>query len=158
MNPNPYAPPRAEVADLDPTPAPPPAVKRACLLIIVSMVLGIVTLLPGVRTPVPGEEDVPFLFVVAIVAVFGSFTLWLLWCIVRGRNWARWGMLVFLGVGWVMVGMEWPQSLGRDPLASAIDIFSLALEAAACSLLFLGPGARWFAGLAARRRVQSATG
>jgi hypothetical protein len=152
MTPNPYAPPGAEVADpVLPRSSAPPSVRNACLLIFASLALGLLTLLPDVRLPAPDEPAVPMAVIVGLVVVFGGLTVWFAILVLRGRNWARWAMLVYLMLGWLLVGAELDSEMARAPMAAIIDTFCMAIEMVACGLLFFGAGGRWFSGRAAVR-------
>jgi hypothetical protein len=156
MNPNPYAPPEADVADeRHPLQPPPRPVRIGCFLILASLVLGVVSLLPAIRVPAPDEPSVPLLVTAVIVLIFGGLTVWFAVEILRGRNWARWAMLVYLGVGWLLVGTELDAELARAPLAAVMDTVSILMEIAACGLLFVGAGGRWFSQPTGQRRADA---
>lgn len=144
MTPNRYAPPGADVADPDTAP-PPRAVQRACRLVIASLLLGLFTLVPGVAAKAPDDVPVPFLVTLALLAIFGGLTVWLVVNVHRGVNWARWALLVYLVLGWVLVGMQFNDEFMRSPISGMIEVACFALEVAACWLLFVGGGAAWFA-------------
>ena len=153
MTPNPYAPPTADVADPSPGwPPPPRAVVIACRLVLASLVLGIISLLPGMRPALPDDPVVPWALTLAIVVVFGGLTLWLVLEVWRGKAWARWALLAFLALGWWLGAGQLSDDFLRSPLLGLFGVVSIALEVAACGLLFFGDGARWFAALAALRR------
>lgn len=150
---NPFAPPGAEVADpASGQPSPPVQVKRACQMIVATMVVGIITLFPGVRVPAADDPPVPFVFSLVLIVLFGGLTIWMIIQIMQGRNWARWAMLFFLGTGWILVGPELADDFYRSPIAAAVDAISIPVEAVACWLLFTGAGGQWFSILAAGRR------
>lgn len=154
MTPNPYAPPGAEVSDpKHMQPAPPPSVRNACLLIGVALVLGMATLLLGVRVPSPEEQSVPRLLTFALVVLFGGLTVWFAFETFRGKNWARWAMLIYLALGWVLVASELNDQLVRAPLSAIINTVCIIMEFMACWLLFFGSGAQWFSQLAAQRKA-----
>lgn len=152
---NPFAPPEAPVAD-PPThePPPPTEIRRACVLILVAMVLGLVTLVPGVRPERPGAEDIPALFTFGLVVLFSALTVWLAVKIYRGTSWARWAMLAYLALGWWLAGSELQETFVGSPVSGAIDVVCIAMEAVACVLLMSGNGARWFSQLAEHRRAR----
>jgi hypothetical protein len=153
MTPNPFAPPRAQVADPGSTPSDPPrAVRRAGRLVIASMLLGLVTLVPGVDVPAPDDAAVPFFVTLAIVAFFGGLTIWLVVATLRGASWARWALLAFLMLGWVLTGLQFTDEFLRSPISGMIEIVCVALELAACWMLFVGSGAAWFSQLALERQ------
>lgn len=153
MTPDPYVPPESEVANSSPQwPKAPKTVSHACRLVLASLLLGLVTLLPGIRPPRPDDADVPLAFTLGAVALFGGLTVWLVIEVWRGKLWARWGMLAYLGLGWLLGGGEVTDDFLRSPLLGTIDAVCIAMEGVACALLFFGAGAKWFATLAALRR------
>lgn len=152
MTPNPFAPPRAEVADpRKPRPEPPPAVRRACRLVIASMLLGWVLLVPGLGAAAPEDAQVPFLLTFVVVAFFSALTLWLLFATSRGAPWARWALLAYLLLGWLLSGLQFNDEFLRSPVSGMIEIVCVLLELVATWLLFTGSGAAWFASLALAR-------
>ncbi len=152
MSQNPYSPPAADVADLNRTQAfPPRRVYGACVLILAALVLGVLALLPGIR--VPDEQPIPLWFTLAVVVVFGGITVWFAIEVLRGKNWARWAMLVYLLVGWLLGGTEIPNTFTESPLAAIIEMVCMAMEALACWLLSSGASAQWFREIAERRSV-----
>lgn len=145
MQHNPYTPPEAEVNDpVRHLPPRPPQVRNACRLVLVSMVLGLVTLLPGVRAQAPDEPDVPLSVILVLVALFGGLTIWLVAKTHAGRNWARWGLLAYLMFGWWIIGSDITEQFLSSPLAGLIDAVCIAMEAVAMWLLFFSKGASWF--------------
>lgn len=152
---NPFAPPNANAAD-PPTDEPPPPreIRRACALILFAMVLGLVTLVPGVRPERAGAEEVPALFSFGLVVLFSGLTIWLALQIYRGRSWARWAMLAYLALGWWLAGSELQETFVGSPVCGAIDVVCIAMEAVACVLFTVGNGARWFSQLAENRRAR----
>lgn len=138
---NPFEPPAAEVAD--PANAPmPPAVQRACTLVLLALALGVVTLLPGIRPPEP--EEVPFGFTLAVIVFFGGITVALVQVVRRGRNWGRWALLAYLVLGWWLMLDQLNEDFNASPLLGFLDIISVAMEVVAAVLLFKGASARWF--------------
>ena len=153
MSRNPFAPPGAEVADPVSRQLPaPPQVKLACQMIIATLVVGIITLFPGVREPAAADAEVPLLFTLVLIVVFGGLTLLLASRILQGRNWARWAMLAYLGAGWALAGPNLADDFYLSPIAAIIDAISIPVEAVACWMLFTGAGGQWFAALAAEKR------
>jgi len=156
MPPNPYVPPSAEVADpVIAQSSAPRSVRNACLLIMVALVLGVFTQLPGVRVPGQDEPAVPLFLSLGLFLFFGGLTVWFAIEIFRGKNWARWAMLVYLSLGWILVGVGLNDELARAPLSGIINVICIILEFVACWLLFFGAGARWFSEIIARRRAQA---
>lgn len=145
---NRYAPPEAEVAD--PTPprrSIPPQIQKACWLILASLVLGIISLLPAIRPPAPDDQPVSIVVSLIVIFLFSALTVWFILGILRGKNWARWVMLVFLGTGWLLAGSELESEFVRVPLAATIDVVCITMETVACWLLFFGRDATWFSRL-----------
>jgi hypothetical protein len=150
---NPFAPPGAEVADPASTqPAPPGQVKRACQLFAGTLVVGVISMFPGIRVSPPEEAEVPVLATLVVVVLFSAITIWLIMRILQGRNWARWAMLVYLGAGWLFIGPELADEFYRSPISAIVDAICIPVEAAACWLLFTGAGGQWFSTLAAGRK------
>jgi hypothetical protein len=149
---NPFAPPGAEVADPVSRQLPPPVqVKRACQMIVGTLVVGVITLFPGVRVPRPDEPSVPVVFSLVFLAVLVGLTILFTARIMQGRNWARWAMLAYLATGWILIGPELADDFYRSPIAAIVDAVTIPVEATACWLLFTGAGAQWFAALRAGR-------
>lgn len=158
MPPNPFAPPGADVADVDPSRPPmPPSVRRACRLIIASLALGCVAALMDIRTPRPDGTEIPLLFGLGYFVLIVGLTVWLTFAVARGKGWSRWVMLLFLTPTWWLGATSLNEDFLRSPLVGTISIVGIAIEVAACWMLFTGAGARWFAALAARRGGRSGT-
>lgn len=124
---------------------PPDAVRKACLLILASLCLGLVTLIPGVQPVSPDAAETPLLATIVVVASSVGLTVWLAIKVYDGRNWARWAMLAFLAFGWWLDGSEWTQDFLQSPLAGAIEALCTVMEVIACGYLFFGRGAQWYA-------------
>ncbi len=145
-----YAPPSAEVADVGAADAllaaRPRSVVWACALMLASMLIGLVSLLPVVDPPMPGEPAAMTALIWGITLVFTTAELWLLGCVWRRRNWARWVIvsLALLGivVSLPIIGEDW----ARSPLLAGLGIAGVAISAAAAALLLAGASARWFKG------------
>jgi len=149
---NPYQPPSADLADPEAeNPHPPVSVRRACQLILGSLALGLLTLMPGIRPVTSQDEAVPFAFTAAFALIFGGLTVWLTVKLYRRKNWARWAMLAYLLLGWLLAGSSLNDDFVQSPIAGIIDIVCIAMEAVACWYIFLGGGAHWYAKLANRR-------
>jgi len=142
---NPFRPPEAEVADAGPGLGPMPrGVRLACTLVLLSLVVGAVTLLPGVRPEPPGAEPVPFLFTLAVLLVFGGLTVWLVKVVERGRNWGRWALLAYLALGWWLGIDQITEDFALSPLVGFVDMGCIVVEMVAAVLLFWGAAGRWF--------------
>jgi hypothetical protein len=124
---------------------PPHEVWRACLLIVASLVLSLSLLIPGVSPERPGEPDVPLLESLVVFAFFGGLTLWLAFKILCRRNWARWAMLAYLGLSWLLAAQSLVDDFASSPLAGVIELACTAMELMAVWALNFGNGAQWFA-------------
>jgi hypothetical protein len=113
-------------------------------MFIGSMLLGLVSLLPGSSEPVPGNEDVAFFVGAVVLAIFAGLTVWLTLKIYRGRNWARWTMLVYLAPTWVLGMMDFSETFTRLPVVGVVAVVATVMEIVACWMLFIGSGAGWF--------------
>lgn len=128
----------------------PRSIARACRLLLLSMALGVVSLAPSIRGQWWSSPDssVPD----AIALAFSlSFTLaelalyaLLVYLTYTRRNWARWALLSFLTLGWVLLFKDFSRLQSDTPIAALWDAASTALEITACYLLFLGRDASWF--------------
>ncbi len=142
---DPFRPPQAEVRDPEAGHGPMPrAVQLACTLVLVSLVIGAVTLLPGIRPEDPAAEPVPLGFTLAMLLFFGGITVWLVRVVQRGRNWGRWALLAYLALGWWLGAGQITDDFNGSPLVGLIDIASIVMEMVAAVLLFLTASGRWF--------------
>ncbi len=150
MTPSPdrYAPPHADVMDLVAADtllaARPRAVVWACVLLLASLVISFIALLPGVDPPIPDEPAAMTAMIWSITLVFTGLELWLLRCVWRRRNWARWLMVALtlfgLAVSVQVIAEDW----SRAPLVAWLSITSNVASAVAAALLLARPAARWF--------------
>jgi hypothetical protein len=147
-----YAPPTAEVADpkLESFVVP-TRVLRACQMFVASTLLGLVTLLPGAAAPAQEWSWLSFGTALVVLLLFGGLTIWLTVKIYRGRNWARWTMLIYLAPSWALGAMQFSEDFMRSPVMGIVILIATIVEVVACGLLFFGGGARWFASVAAAR-------
>jgi hypothetical protein len=151
---NRYAPPGAEVADPSfPSLVVPSAVVRACQMFIASLLLGLIASVPGVAGSSQEWAWGSLVAACVLVALVGGISVWLTVKIYRGRNWARWVMLVYLAVSWVATFMEFSEGFNRSPVVASVELLTTVIEVVACGLLFFGSGARWFATAAAARKA-----
>lgn len=150
---NPYEAPEARVADRAVAAAPRPReVSLACRILWVIFVLSFFTLNTTVRGEwwkSPGASDdaaeLGYIGIVVVTAIFSALFALLIWQMGRRRNWARWGLLVFVIVGGVTLAGDFSRSISQTPIAAVFDVVALSFEIWACYLIFRGPGARWFA-------------
>jgi hypothetical protein len=143
-----YAPPRADVADLAAPDAllasRPRSVVWACALMLASLVISFVALLPAVDPPMPGEPTAMTALVWGITVVATMTQLWLLRCVWRRLNWARWLMvgLIVLAIASNLSLLE--EDWARAPVVAWLNIVVLVLIAVAAGLLLARPSAQWF--------------
>ncbi len=149
-----YAPPRTDVADIA-TPdallsSRPRSVAWACLLMLASMAVGLISLLPWVDAPIPGEPAAMTAMIWGITLALLAVELWILHCVWQRRTWARWVMVALtvfgIAVGMPVIAEDWT----RSPVVAWLGIASSALSAVAAVLLLVRPAARWFKGAAVR--------
>jgi hypothetical protein len=143
-----YAPPRADVADLTAPDAllasRPRSVAWACWLMLASMAVGLVSLLPLVDPPMPDEPVAMTALIWGIALVVLAVELWLLRCVWQRRNWARWVMVALTVLG-VALGVPTTfEDWVRAPLVAWLGIASTAFSVAAVVLLLMRTSARWF--------------
>ena len=145
---NPYKPPEAYVADAaDVARGPrPPAVTRAVIAFWVGWVLGLLTLIPGVRENVWDNPEVHAGVTLAIATVFGGLSAWLIVMVGHGRNWARWAWVILVALTYLLMAAD-PSGWERQGLvALGVDFATAVLELYGCYLILTGPGAAWFTG------------
>jgi len=141
---NPYAPPKASVAD--PVGAPPlvrpVVIRRAVQLLWIAFGIG---LLGGIsHAGSPGE---PWSITLGFLAVYGAILAWLIVKVARGRNWARITYLILA----VLSDVDSVSSLrplqgfyGAHPGVLALDLAGMVVEGAGVLLLFTRPANAWF--------------
>jgi hypothetical protein len=148
---SPYAPPKTTVKDKpDVIPPRPAQITLAIRILWVGMFAGLVGLFPWIRgewwlnadgsTP----EAAGLVFGIVLAVIFLGIGILFYVFIGRRHNWARWGLLVYLLIGWIIQAFDLPETIDKMPLAAAIDIVIVLSELWACYLLFLSPGAKWF--------------
>jgi hypothetical protein len=144
---DPYRPPEAAVADpssaVDRAPAP-AQVRRALQLLVTALVVGAISVLPSIRGPIPGAEEVPPALYFALFAVFGVLFGTLIVLLAKRHNWARWVVFAYLLMGWAAFLVDLPEGLAAAPLPTLLDALVFVLEIWACVLLFTAASARWF--------------
>jgi hypothetical protein len=127
-------------------------VTRALQLLWAVLAISVVTLHPSVR----GEWwlgsdgvdaallDAALVGGLIVAGLFSGFYMGLVFLIGRRHGWARWAMLVFLVLGWVIQGADLQRSLAETPAAAFADLLMAGAEVWACRLLFSAPAAAWF--------------
>lgn len=150
-----FAPPRADVADLAAPDAllasRPRSVVWACELILASIAVGLVSLLPFIDPPLPGEPAAMTALIWGITLALTAVELWLLYCVWQRRRWARWVMVTLTVTGIALslpvIGEDWTRSL----LVAGLGIAGVVFSALGAALLLAGPSARWFKDMAPAR-------
>jgi hypothetical protein len=154
-----YAPPRADVAEIVAPDlllaARPRSVAWACVLMLASTLISLVSLLPFVDPPIPGEPAAMTALLWGITLAFTAVELWLLGCVWQRRNWARWVMVALTAIGIALslplIGEDW----SRSPLVAGLGIASALSSAVGAALLLAGASARWFKASAKDRAAGS---
>ena len=146
MSNDPYRPPSAPIDEARPEPERAPvSVRNACALILVALVLGFATFIPGIAAPAPRMTAGLFVFETVFVAFFSALTYWLTIRIRQRSNRARVALLVLLASGWLLLAGSWQEEIAQAPIAALIDLGVTAIEVVAAWLLVSGDGAKWFA-------------
>ena len=144
MTQNPYAPPRAHVADAQEVEGPgvrPIQVARAVQMLWITLGLGVInTALQWqfLTASIPVE--------IALLTQLFTFGL-LAWFTVKisaGRNWARITFLVMSLIGVPAILIHMPATFVRAPAAGIIGTIQFLLQCYAIYLIFSEPGRRWF--------------
>ena len=143
---NPYEAPHARVEDpAEPPRGPKPgAVRRAILVLWIGWVLGLLLLVPGVSEELPDTPEIPAAAILALQLAFAGVAAWLIVMTSRGRNWARWTLVVYLALPWSVIALNPSALVDEKPFAVAIQGFNLVLDVYGCILLLTGAGAAWF--------------
>lgn len=142
MSHNPYSPPESAVADADEGPPreKPAAIRRAIVLIGLSLVLNAFILALDWRFQ---RSQLPPLALIAGEAVAVILTVWIISKIDVGRNWARIVYLVLLIVGLPVILPEIMNTAERAQHVAGLKMIELGLDIGALYLMFF-PGREWF--------------
>ena len=81
-----------------------------------------------------------------VAGLFSGFYMGLTFLIGRRHGWARWAMLGFLVLGWVIQGVDFQRSLAETPAAAFADLLMAGAELWACCLLYSARASAWFRG------------
>lgn len=150
MSSNPFKAPAAKVADpkpkrdLEPRPA---SITLACRILWATVVLGLLSLVPGVRTGLWADyRQSPGAMVVAVVlvAIMTGVEIWLIRLVSRRHGWARWALLIYLIAGWLMTFSDFSASIEQGMTAVLVDLVTGVAEVFAIGILFLSAGRSWF--------------
>ncbi|MEN9865906.1 MAG: hypothetical protein RL748_1496 [Pseudomonadota bacterium] len=144
MSYHPYQAPNSDLTPLNqPAPVRPRVVNLACIAFILSMLLSLVDLIPDLaRGWDEGSRLMRFFEIVVIVILYGLF-FGVIYAIAKGKNWARWLMLVLTALGQALAFLP-DESPAKAQLFVVIAVIAMVLDWFACALLFLGPGRSWF--------------
>jgi hypothetical protein len=135
-----YAPPVASVVDVQASRLAPQSVRRACQLLIASTLLGFAGVTPFELLTSARPWPVLLGALAGVVAVTGV-VFWLILKVYRGRNWARWTVLLLLAPSWALGAIEFPSEIVQAPIAAVVGVTTSAIDILACWLLFFGAGA-----------------
>lgn len=142
---NPYTPPSTTVEDpvqyLGPRPA---AVTLAAKLMWAALLVGLVSMIPGVRNGAYDGSDIPIWVTVVLTGVFFALYVFLIRRILQGRNWARWTLIGLHVVSWIVLLTDSAALRAEGVLANALDLLIMALEVYGSILLLWGEGGKWF--------------
>jgi len=154
---DPYKAPKALVADVDverDLASRPASVTLACRLLWATIVLGLLSLIPGIRNDLWSDyarTPDAVIFAMAFVVVVALLEAWLIRLVAQRHGWARWALLFYLIAGWLMTFSDFSSSIDQGMAAVIIDLASGITEVVAAWLLFLGRGRIWFADRASAR-------
>lgn len=73
-----------------------------------------------------------------------SLSLYLIWQLGRGRNWARWSLVGILAVAVPLNILPALDALSHSPVTTLLQLSQLALYLWALALLFRPPASHWF--------------
>jgi hypothetical protein len=115
-------------------------------------ILSLLTLHPSVRGDwwlggeevEAGFEDTALVIGIMVAGLFSGLYMGFVVLIGRRHNWARWAMAVFLLIGWIMLAVDLPTSIGETPAGAVADLLRAGAEGWAGCLLFTEAAARWF--------------
>ena len=126
-------------------------VTRALQIFWTVFALSWVTLHPSVRGEWwlgsegvdPALADAALVSGLVFAGLFGGLYMGFVILIGRRHAWARWALLGFVVLGWVIQGIDLPRSLSETPAAAFADVLMAAAEAWACWLLYTPPASAW---------------
>lgn len=81
---------------------------------------------------------------ISIKLAIYAFSLFLLYQISRGRNWARWSLVPILIIAIPLVVLPTFQSFSHYPIYNLLEVAQLVLYLIALGLLFHGSSSGWF--------------
>lgn len=151
MSSSPYSPPTSDLRQNAPLPPRPPGIGLSCLLFGATTLLGFSGFLPAVDPELDYAQAETWL-ILAISALFGlPLSGLLLYCIWKGKNWARWTLTTLNIAGWLFTASQWPADYAKSHFLGGLDLTVAVFEMAACAMLFFGTGGQWFAAISRQR-------
>ena len=150
MTDDPFRAPKARLSDADTGPdlaARPASVTLACRLLWATLIIGVLSMIPGVRTGLwsgVGENAGAGAFALGFIVAMTVLEAWLIRLVSHGRGWARWLLLGYLLLGWLLTLSDFSASIEQGMVAVVVDLVSAIAEMIAVGLLFLSRGRAWF--------------
>ena len=150
MTDDPFRAPKARLSDADTGPdlaARPASVTLACRLLWATLIIGALSMIPGVRTGLwsgVGENAGAGAFALGFIVAMTVLEAWLIRLVSHGRGWARWLLLAYLLAGWLMTFSDFSATIDQGMVAVIVDLVSGVAEMIAIGLLFLGRGRAWY--------------
>lgn len=123
--------------------ASPAVIRRSAILLCISLLIGAITQLGsrllGAEIPNPADFGRLLAFIMLAYGLSG----WVVWELLRGRNWAR----IALSIWFLLSLFAWGK-LALDGSATSgkllLDGLVLLLDGSALSMVWHGAGHRWF--------------
>lgn len=157
---NPYAAPTAVVDDA-PTPETlpfHPQVRRACIFMWISFVLGLLTLPGELKRQSVAAGSAAFHIGIVVGAIISLLiTAGILWWITAklraGRNWMRWVLNILTAISIALIPLLWDNfsvaygGLMSRPLEAAATLIQLVLNVISLVLINTPSAREWFAGM-----------
>jgi hypothetical protein len=139
---SPYAPPKAQVADVavEERGPRPGQITAALWLLYGSLAVGALHFVADPAMSSALETNPIAVLIGATVSV--AVTAVLVWFLGSGHNWARIVLLILIAIGLVMMLVE--EGPQKPSLATLVDVVQTLMQAGGLVLAFLPPGAAWF--------------
>lgn len=144
MSQSPYTPPTSDLSQRQLPPAvPPKSIIRAANLVFLDCVLGCLYLFPGIATQDelsdPGAVIFSMFFVILTIAIL----VWSGFGLLKGKNGARWTVLVIFALSLLMTATSAPDPL-QSVVRKVVDWISILMESGVVVLLLLDTSRQWF--------------
>ena len=121
--------------------AKPGIVKAAVALMYLVVALGIVRTAMTVIRHI--EVRTPDLYIISKALIYVVSVI-LIYQISKGRNWARWALMVFLAIAFPLGVLPTFDSIQHNPIHALLGLVQLAAFATAAILLFQKKSSAWF--------------